>query len=306
MPENAAETAETDLSLLRRFIDTGDTAAFGEIVQRYGRVVYASSLRILGDEGRAQDVSQETFFRLMPAPKLVSHSLGGWLHRTATHLAVDQRRSEIARRRREQIYGRQQQQTTHSAEPTWAEVSPFVDQALNDVKEPTRSLLIRHYLQGIPQADIAADMDVSAATISRRIKSGLDELQQCLRKKGVYLGIAALAVFCADYTTSAAPPAFISELGKMQLIASFRPAVAGPPAPPMTVPPTLKMRWNKEIFVPGKFFALLVAVALLALVYAIAIQASWNQARKNSLQFNSSIENQRVAPEQTQPQRAAP
>src|SRR5437867_13072318 len=83
------QAQETDLSLLRRFTETSDPAIFAEIVRRYAGVVYSASHRILNDEARAQDVSQETFFRLMRQPKLVTHSLGGWLHRSATHLAID-------------------------------------------------------------------------------------------------------------------------------------------------------------------------------------------------------------------------
>ena len=45
--------------------------------------------RILNDRARAEEVSQETFYRLMTRPQSVSQSLGGWLHRAATRLAVN-------------------------------------------------------------------------------------------------------------------------------------------------------------------------------------------------------------------------
>src|SRR6516225_11076310 len=96
--DSTASQAASDMLLLRQFTDTGDPAIFAEIVRRYAGVVYSASHRILNDEARAQDVSQETFFRLMRQPKLVTHSLGGWLHRSATHLAIDAKRSESSRR----------------------------------------------------------------------------------------------------------------------------------------------------------------------------------------------------------------
>ena len=57
-----------------------------------------------------------------------------------------------------------------SAEPKWEEISPYVDQALIELPEPTRTLLVRHFLQGTPQATLAAEMNTSAATISRTIQ----------------------------------------------------------------------------------------------------------------------------------------
>ncbi len=74
----------TDLELLDRFRSRGDAEAFSEIVRRYASTVYAAGRRILGDSGSAEDVAQETFFRLMRRPELVTQSLGGWLHRSAT------------------------------------------------------------------------------------------------------------------------------------------------------------------------------------------------------------------------------
>ena len=81
--------AQTDLELLDRFRARGDAEAFSEIVRRYASTVFAAGQRILGDSGRAEDVAQETFFRLLRRPEMVQQSLGGWLHRSATRLAVD-------------------------------------------------------------------------------------------------------------------------------------------------------------------------------------------------------------------------
>jgi len=273
--------AEPDLMLLHRFIETGDPKTFAEIVQRYARVVYSASVRVLGDEGRAQDVSQETFFRLMQSPRVVTHSLAGWLHRTATHLALDVRRSEKSRKQREQTYGLEQQEA-RASQPTWGEVSPYVDQALNEIDEPLRGLLIRHYLQGVEQADLAVELDVSPATLSRRIKSGLELLQQNLRKKGIYLSLALLAGFCADTANAAVPAVFVSELGKMNLIASIRqmPSTPMPRSGPHHVP--YRMGANPTIIVPLKYVAAFILINLVLAAYMFATVASWLRANPSS------------------------
>ena len=43
--------------------DICDRAAFGHLVERYQRRVYAAALHILGNHGDADDVTQETFIR---------------------------------------------------------------------------------------------------------------------------------------------------------------------------------------------------------------------------------------------------
>src|SRR5688572_1304598 len=97
-------TAQTDLALLHRYAQHRDASAFAEIVRRYGSVVYATGRRVLHDRAAAEDVTQETFLRLMRSPDRCTQSLGGWLHRLATRLAVDALRSERSRRRRELSY----------------------------------------------------------------------------------------------------------------------------------------------------------------------------------------------------------
>ncbi len=97
-PLSPAETREDDFTLLKRYADLSDPQAFAQIVQRYASFVYATCLRVIGDGSRAEDLSQETFFRLMRRPHEVRQNLGGWLHRTATHLALDSLRSENSRK----------------------------------------------------------------------------------------------------------------------------------------------------------------------------------------------------------------
>jgi RNA polymerase sigma factor (sigma-70 family) len=207
------EAPEDDFALLRRYAGFGDPQAFAQIVQRYAGFVYATCLRVIGDGSRAEDLSQETFFRLMRRPHEVRQNLGGWLHRTATHLALDSLRSETSRRRREIIYSTQCQQEASS----WAELSPAVDQALTDMPEESRTVLIEHFLLGKSQAQLAADMGLSASTISRRMHQALAELRQHLRLKGVYALPAVLAGLLCHVAARQAPASLVRELGKMAM-----------------------------------------------------------------------------------------
>jgi RNA polymerase sigma-70 factor (ECF subfamily) len=277
-PVDAAGSADPDLSLLHRYIATGDPAAFAAIVDRYGRVVYAASMRILGDQGGAQDVSQETFFRLMRQPRSVNQSLAGWLHRTASRVALDVRRSEKARHDREARYGLLRGQQS-AEEPTWAQLSPMVDQAMDELDEPTRTLLVRHFLQGTPQADLAAELGLSASTVCRRIKSALANLQTELSRRGVRLGAATLAVFFLHCAARPAPAAFVAEMAKMHLIASVRASVVNPPAPPLPAPLAPRRAADAAA---AKFTAAEALIMAVCLAFMIAVSISWFHARSGS------------------------
>jgi RNA polymerase sigma-70 factor (ECF subfamily) len=222
-----APIPETDFSLLRRFAEEGDEDAFSEIVRRYAGVVFSACHRVLRDKGWAEDVAQETFFRLVKGPDRVSHSLGGWLHRAATRLAVDTLRSERARHRREQTYESPAAENANDPSAAgggvfggsaWQEVSPAIDEALDELDDEARELLVRHFLQGTPQADLAEEAAVSAATMSRRVKHAVNELRQRLAKRGVTLAPSVLLLLCARNAAEAAPAALMGELGKMAMV----------------------------------------------------------------------------------------
>jgi len=214
-PQTVDETpVDPDLDLLKRYASAGDSDAFAQIVRRYAPVVYSTCLRVLGDAARAEDVSQETFFRLMRRPHEVTLSLGGWLHRAATHLALDALRSETARKRREIVYTRD---CDHEAS-SWAELSPCVDEVLAELPAGMRILLVRHYLLGQAQSQIALENHQSPATICRRIKEALEELRHRLRLKGLYALPVALAGLLCHVSARQAPASLLRELGKMTMV----------------------------------------------------------------------------------------
>jgi len=207
-------TGDPDLDLLHCYADFNDTDSFAKLVERYASFVYATCLRVLGDSARAEDVCQEAFFRLMSRPHDVNHNVGAWLHRTATHLALDALRSDSARRRREIVYTRD----CNREASTWAELSPAVDQAMSELPDELRSLLVRHFLLGQSQAQLATDCEQSPATISRRVRQGLEELRQRLRLKGIYALPATLAALFLHVSARQAPASLLRELGKITMV----------------------------------------------------------------------------------------
>jgi hypothetical protein len=139
---------------------------------------------------------------------------------------VDTLRSERARHRREQTYESPaaEQDNDPSAAgaafggSAWQEVSPAIDEALDELDDESRELLVRHFLQGTPQAELAEEAAVSAATMSRRVKHAINDLRQRLLKRGVTIAPAVLLLLCARHAAEAAPAVLMGELGKMAMV----------------------------------------------------------------------------------------
>lgn len=205
--------AQSDNILLQRFALTGDAQAFSELVGQNAGVVYGVCMRILGDSEAAADAAQETFFQLLKSAGSVTGSVSSWLHRVATNKAVDLIRRDSSRRKREAEYaGRKQVQVER-----WEDVSPYVDEAMDELDDETRDILVAYFLKGLTTGDVAAQRGVSQPTVSRRIDGGVAKLRKNLQKRGVILGGIALSTLLANSATEAVPAVVMTELGKMAI-----------------------------------------------------------------------------------------
>ena len=76
--------------LAARFAETQENAYFAEIERRHKRKVWAMAYSVLGDVGKAEDVSQETFLLLsMAGDRFKDGSVEGWLCLVARRLALN-------------------------------------------------------------------------------------------------------------------------------------------------------------------------------------------------------------------------
>ncbi len=214
---------ENESVLLQRFASTGDAEAFSEIVRRHAGMVYGASLRVLSDVDRAADATQETFFQLLQNASDITGSVSGWLHRVATRKAVDVIRRDSSRKKREAQYAADR---TVDAQK-WQDISPYVDEALDELDEETRLILIGHFFNGQTMTEIAASGKLSQPTVSRRIESGIERLAEKLKDRGIIAVAAALAGLLGANAVEAAPAAVLSELGKMALVGSASATAAG-------------------------------------------------------------------------------
>jgi len=70
----------------------GNSAALAVLYDRYASIVLGISVKVVGDQGLAEDVLQETFWRVWQSAPTYQSQLGsftGWLFRIARNLAID-------------------------------------------------------------------------------------------------------------------------------------------------------------------------------------------------------------------------
>jgi RNA polymerase sigma factor (sigma-70 family) len=209
-----------DLKLLQSYAETRDAGAFSTLVASYGDMVYATCLRILKNSAEAEDASQECFLRLARDSGKIHTSLPAWLHRCATNECITRIRQMTASARRERVYEVERQEVKRSS-TTWGEISDQVDEALEELPDDLRHILVAHFLQRRSQTELAAELGVSTATMSRRVSEGVAAIRKRLSRTGFVLSGVALGVVMMEHTAQAAPATLVSSLGKM--------AIFGPP-----------------------------------------------------------------------------
>ncbi|MBA3937282.1 MAG: sigma-70 family RNA polymerase sigma factor, partial [Planctomycetes bacterium] len=203
--------APSDQTLLEQFASTRDGGCFAELVRRHSGMVYGVCRRVLRDGALAEDAAQETFLLLMRQPAAVSESVAGWLHRVAHRKAVDLVRREVGHARRVQPAA-----PVVDDEPTWATLSPLLDEALQELPEDLRRFLVSHYLEARSQQELAEELGISQPTVSRRLTAGVAQLRSLLMAKGVVSAVL-IASLLHGSLCAAAPATLTVELGKMAL-----------------------------------------------------------------------------------------
>ena len=88
------DTAVEQLSddILAAQVARGESSALQTLYDRYASTVLGISLRIMGDQAAAEDVLQETFWRVWRSAASYQSQRGsftGWLFRIARNLAID-------------------------------------------------------------------------------------------------------------------------------------------------------------------------------------------------------------------------
>ncbi|MCP3916195.1 MAG: sigma-70 family RNA polymerase sigma factor [bacterium] len=132
------------------------------------------------DEGRADDVVQESLLAAMQKPPRRATNVTAWLGSVVTSTARQLGRSDTRRARRELAASRTESLPSTEELVEQAEVQRALVSAVLALDEPYRSTILLRFWRDCPAQEIAARQGVPGATVRSRIKRGLERLRETL------------------------------------------------------------------------------------------------------------------------------
>lgn len=163
----------------------GDKAAYGQLVQRYWRLVVSVAYHQGLDLAAAEDAAQETFVKAwlaLPRFRESAGSLRGWLCRIAANAATDlHRRARPAAELGEDVASREASPAEQAEVDERAQV---VRQALAQLPPASRTALVLREYEGLSYAEIADTLDIPLGTVMSRLNYARGRLREQLIEMG--------------------------------------------------------------------------------------------------------------------------
>ena len=189
------ESDTPDETLIRR-VASGDSRALEVLYDRYASRVLGISMKVVGDQALAEDILQETFWRVWQNAATYQSQLGaftGWLFRIARNLSID------AYRRRNVRPQALMSARTEENDPILEETpDPDMDvaeqaqailnhrqihKALTSLPEVQRQVIELAYFYGLTRQEIAEATGEALGTIHTRARLALQKLRGELERE---------------------------------------------------------------------------------------------------------------------------
>lgn len=190
-----AREGADDRTLVRSWCDGRDEGAFAVLVERHRAMVVGVCRRELIASADAEDVAQEVFADLADQAGSIRGEPGAWLRTVAVHRCLNLVRSRQRRRLHEQRAGREAVATT--AAPATEVDEELLEACLAELGEDDRALLVRLFVEGQSQTEVARATALSPLAVHRRLHRALDRLREGFRRRGHRVGAAVLALVLA-------------------------------------------------------------------------------------------------------------
>ena len=179
----------SDEALMAR-VATGDNRALELLYDRFSPTVYGLALRILANGELAEDVVQETFWRVWRRGSTFQANGGQfapWLFGIARNLCIDE-----LRRQQSRPHGVQDDDALNATPDTGSDVDTqvwhaeqrrLIVEAMRDLPSDQRRVIELAYFNGLSQREIAEQTNDPLGTVKTRTRLALQKL------KGVLVGL---------------------------------------------------------------------------------------------------------------------
>ena len=162
----------SELSLVNA-AQRGDREAFGQLVVRYERAVYAVVFRRLGNHAEAQEVCQEVFVKAMTKISQLRHPecFGGWLRSAANRMAINRavRRAPAIDVEPASLAATVVEAETPLSFALKSERKSQVRAGLRRLRKLDRETLMAFYVEGQSLVEMSGNFNSPVGTIKRRL-----------------------------------------------------------------------------------------------------------------------------------------
>jgi RNA polymerase sigma-70 factor (ECF subfamily) len=182
--------ASSDEQIVAR-AQAGDAEAFGEIVRRWERRIFALSFGMLGREEDARDATQETFlaaFRNLRGFRGEA-KVSSWLHRIAVNQCITRQRrakvrGETALDDEGEADGASYFAPAHASPARTAEArqrTEAVRRAVSALPPELRQVIVMKEFEELTFQEIASALELPLSTVKSRLYTALKQLQMRLK-----------------------------------------------------------------------------------------------------------------------------
>lgn len=170
----------------------GDTAAYELLYDRYSSAVMGFALKITGDRSLAEEILQETFWRVWRKADLFQNQRGAftsWFFGIARNLSIDMLRRQRTQAQPADESDKVIEQTADPSldvpETAWLRVKhQQMRTAIESLPSEQRSVIEMAYFRGMTRQEIARTTGEPLGTIHTRARLALQKLRDELQMQG--------------------------------------------------------------------------------------------------------------------------
>jgi len=196
-------TDYSDEELMISLVEEGDLKAFEELLVRYEKSLFNYIYRHIGDFHAAEDLFQETFYRIFKNRRSFNPDLrfSTWAYRIATNVCID----DIRKKTRELEVPLEENNLAHESSLQFTErgvnpnpINPSLEERLikkdieekikalvKSLPEKLRSVFILSEYQDLSCREIAQILEIPLGTVKSRLHNGFKQLVELIKKKGL-------------------------------------------------------------------------------------------------------------------------
>lgn len=163
----------------------GETGAFEDLIAIMERSLLYYAASLTGDQDSGLDVLQEVWIKVLRDIRKLKNpgALRSWLYAITHGIAVDRIRRNTSRERAEQV---ELEDFQESVEPSFEhEDAEAIHEALSQIGLRHREVLVLHFLEDMPIAEIAEVVGCSDGTVKSRLHYAKRAMKEIL-SGGIY------------------------------------------------------------------------------------------------------------------------